>query len=208
MEIILSKLTNPNEEQLKLIEKIREFDLYNFLYDPNNEALIAVVIITQNQMITLGSFIGKNNSEKPAYNLHYEIEKEIYRIIYPDVNDALIDSDTTMQNEIVSHGNILIELCPHSPSMIWLPGQITESQLQSLIIFNEALKKCIKQQESYFEERPLMFDIIYEDKIEFLSNNFDEIINSITLEGGKNEGIYGARESQKNKVRRIGRKRN
>ena len=208
MEIILSKIADPNEQQERVIEEMGKFDLYDFLYDPENKSVIAVTIITENQIVVIGSFIENNFDVK--YNLHYGIALEIYKAIYEDGEEMLKDDGISWQDKVMSHGNIIFELCAHSPSLIRIPEKITEKQMKNLTLFIEAIKECVKQNESYFRKKPITFDVVYKDRVEFITHNeLDKIISNVELiEGGTNERIYGTRASQKSKVRRIGQKRN
>lgn len=209
MEIILSKVTNPNETQRRIIEEMGKFNLEDFLCGNENGILSGLVLITENQMIMVEAFVdeavAKTFSINPKYGNHYIAATEIYKAIYEDGEERIKDEGNRYwQSKVIKQGNILLELCAHAPSIIWVPETITETQLNNFIVINEAIKKCVRENQNYFERNPIIFDVIYEDVVDFINHNLDEVINNIEqIEGGTNERIYRTRASQKDKVRRI-----
>ena len=119
----------------EVIYENNEFDLENFYV---NQLEGAVCVITKNKTICANAVIN-----------HYSALKAIYNFLYNDLDQIQdyysFSDDSCWQEEAVSYGNIVIQLCSDASSSVWLSENLNDYQVKELESFFGAIETIRKK---------------------------------------------------------------
>lgn len=122
----IEKLSNKKEILKEIKEQNKMFNIKDFYLNKGDGA---VAVITPKQTIYNYSKIEHGN-----------VVEKIYDQLYPDFEKFDIEKNGTWQQESLNMGNINIQLCSGCSTIVWVPEQINEQQLQSLTQFVNEVK--------------------------------------------------------------------
>lgn len=158
----------------------KEFDLKDF-FTSNGDVNGSVKIITPKQSI--GVY---------AKQRHYTVIEKIYSLMYPDFKGFLKSKKRykSWREEAIEKGNIFMQLCSITPSLIYLPDEISQTQCEELARFiaevneiNKYLKGVNKNQLDFFiNAQGFENKILYSDEIEQVLEQAEERTNYNILE--------------------------
>ena len=114
----------------EVIYENNEFDLEKFYV---NQLEGAICVITKNRTICANAVIN-----------HYSALKAIYNLLYNDLDQIhdyySFSDDSCWQEEAVSYGNIVIQLCSDAFSSVWLSENLNDYQVKELENFFDAIE--------------------------------------------------------------------
>ncbi len=114
----------------EVIYENNEFDLEKFYV---NQLEGAICVITKNRTICANAVINHYSALKAIYNLLYNDSDQIHD--YYSFSD-----DSCWQEEAVSYGNIVIQLCSDAFSSVWLSENLNDYQVKELENFFDAIE--------------------------------------------------------------------
>ncbi len=125
----INMLEYMNDKEEKNHEIVRENDHFNLKDFYLNKLNGAVAVITQDDIIFAYAICDHKNVTNAIYNYLYNNQEEYFNNL-----------DYLWQQTALKYGNIIIQFCSDSPSMIWLPSDINEFQNAALSFIQNSME--------------------------------------------------------------------
>ena len=175
-------------KQQRLSDEIEKFDLDEFLHN-NGASDAAIGLITSEQTVFCDTYVREEDDIHVGN--HQRTMGDIYETLFGDGEKILFPGDYIWQDKVLSDGNVVIQFVnddiTESRTLIWLPDNIDEYQLEQLKDLNNQVKQIIDNDSDYFSQNPRIFSINYKNDIFEYTNNIDSLIEMLESDSQGND---------------------
>lgn len=165
-----------SSEQSKLLNNnASNFDLEEFMLN-RTDCDGGIFFASENQSFMVDNFTTKYTKDGGEHG--YTVEA-IYSVIEGQNFEF---NNVPWQHELISKGDICIQLCAGNSSPIWIPENISQFQYDQLVKLNDQIKQIYSNNKEYFDQYPMDFYIqIGTDYDNAFSsqNNLDSVLEKI-----------------------------
>lgn len=188
---------SPNEQLEVLRDRSTNFDLEKFMLG-ETDCDGGILFTTPDQTIMTDCFTTKYTKSGGQHGT--TVEAIISTITGKNFKFTVKQGDS-WPSQVINDGNICVQLCSGCDSFVWIPENITLSQYQQLVSFNEQIKQIYSKNKTHFDETPMEFSIrIGNDFNNSFStlNNIDEVIDRLSsqVNGFSEEIVYNASQNE------------
>lgn len=149
---MLEYMNNIEEKDHEIIRENDNFNLKDFYLNKLNGA---VCVITKKDIVF-----------SYAIYDHSIVTNAIYNYLYNNLNEEeyFHTQDSLWQQKALKYGNIIIQFCSDSPSIIWLPTDINEFQNTALNFIQNNIQNIQKQYGLNIETYITSEEELYQEK--------------------------------------------